>query len=319
MEWDVSELLTDLGIDYEFEGSNRKIKHVSSILEASESDLCFCFYEGQVGISAVSRSKAGAIICVKNLEGLVHPTFTGQRLFFVENPKYALVQIMSNIYKRKKLIGISPTAVISKSSKIGSNCYIGNFTEIGEKCQIGDNTVIRNRVSIVENCVIGNGCIINPGVTIGVDGFAFVRDRSGELERFPHLKGVKIGNNVDISGNSNIDRGSLSDTKIGDGTKIDALVHVAHNVTIGKNCQLTAGTVIGGSTVIGNMSWTGLNSTVKDQIKIGSDALIGAGSVVINDVSGGDIVAGVPAKTIRHKVTIDKVRLFMMAGQKKDG
>ena len=319
MEWNISELLDKIGIDYEFEGAPTKIKRVSSLLEAVEDELSFCFYEGDFGISAVSKSKAGIIICLKNLEGSVHPTFVGQQLFFVENPKYTLVQVMSHIYKKKKLTGISPTAVISESSKVGSNCYIGNFTEIGDNCQIGDNTVIRNRVSIVENCVIGEGCIIDPGVTIGDDGFAFVRHRTGELERFPHLKGVKIGNNVDIGGNSNIDRGSLSDTIIGDGTKIDALVHIAHNVTIGKNCQLTAGTVIGGSTVIGNMSWTGLNSTMKDRLKVGRDVLIGAGSAVIHDVPDGDIVAGVPAKSIKGKVTIDKIRLYMMAGQQHGG
>lgn len=316
MEWDIKELLIKIGINYKFEGGYKTISQVASLLEATENELAFCFYEGEQGMSAITKSKAGVIICLENLEGLVHPTFAGQQLFFVENPKFALVQIMSYLYKKKPLKGISPTAVISESSKIGSNCYIGNFTEIGDNCQIGDNTIICNRVSIVQNCTIGNGCLLGPGVTVGNDGFAFVRDRTGELDRFPHLKGVKIGNNVEISGNSNVDRGSLSDTKIGDGTRIDALVHIAHNVVIGRNCELTAGTIIGGSTTIGEMSWTGLNSTVKDRLKIGSSVLIGAGAAVIHDVPDGDIVAGVPAKTIKHKVTIDKVRLFMMAGQK---
>jgi UDP-3-O-[3-hydroxymyristoyl] glucosamine N-acyltransferase len=316
MEWDIKELLSEIGIEYKFEGGYRKISQVSSIFEATEDELSFCFYEGEQGISLVSISKAGVIICLRQLEGLVHPTFPGQQLFFVENPKFALVQIMSYLYKKKPLIGISPTAVISESSKIGSNCYIGNFTEIGDNCQIGDNTVISSRVNIVQNCTIGNGCVLGPGVTIGNDGFAFVRDGAGKLERFPHLKGVKIGNNVEISGNSNVDRGSLSDTKIADGTRIDALVHIAHNVVVGKNCELTAGTVIGGSAIIGEMSWTGLNSTVKDRIKIGNRVLVGAGAAVIHDVPDGDIVAGVPAKSIKHKTTIDSVRLFMMAGQK---
>ena len=94
---------------------------------------------------------------------------------------------------------------------------------------------------MLENCSVGNDCIIQSGVTIGADGFAFERYQNGELERFTHIRGVKIGNNVEICANSSIARGSLSDTMIGDGTKIDALVHIAHNVVTGKNCELTAG------------------------------------------------------------------------------
>jgi UDP-3-O-[3-hydroxymyristoyl] glucosamine N-acyltransferase len=316
MEWDIKELLSNIGIQYNYEGTRRKVKGVSSIFNAKEDDLSFCFYDGEKGNSLISKSNAGTILCTKSLEGLVHPSFDGQQLFFVENPKFALVQIMSQIYKKRILVGISPTVVISESAKIGSNCFIGNFTEIGENCNIGDNTVIYNRTYLMQNSSIGSGCIIGPGVNVGNDGFAFIRHESGEPERFPHLKGVKIGNNVDISGNSNVDRGSLSDTIIGDSTKIDALVHVAHNVTIGRNCELTAGTIIGGSTTIGDTCWTGLNSTVKDRIRVGKNVLVAAGAVVIHDVDDGDIVAGVPARSIKNKVTTDKVRLFMMAGQK---
>jgi UDP-3-O-[3-hydroxymyristoyl] glucosamine N-acyltransferase len=150
---------------------------------------------------------------------------------------------------------------------------------------------------------------------MGADGFAFERHPTGELERFPHLGGVKLGNNVEVCANTNIARGSLSDTIIGDGTKIDAMVQIAHNVVIGTNSEVTTGTIIGGSTIIGNMCWTGLNSTLKDNIKVGNNVLIAAGAVVIHDVQDGDIVAGVPAKSIKEKVSSDL--LFLMSGQKK--
>ena len=221
------------------------------------------------------------------------------------------------MYNKKRNVGISSNAVISKSAKIGFDCYIGDYSVIGENCKIGNNTIISDRVSLVQNCSIGDGCIIQPGVTIGADGFAFERYQNGELERFPHIKGVKIGNYVEICANSSIARGSLSDTLIGDGTKIDALVHIAHNVVTGKNCELTAGTIIGGSTTLGDMCWTGLNSTLKDNIKVGNKALIAAGAAVIHDVQDEDIVAGVPAKSIKDKVTSDL--LFLMSGQKSKG
>ena len=186
---------------------------------------------------------------------------------------------------------------------------------IGPNCSIGDATVIQDNVSLVQNCVVGVNCSIQSGSTIGSDGFAFERDDDGHLIRFPHRGYVRIGDNVEISANCSIARGSLSDTVIMSGTKLDALVHVAHNVTIGHNCELTAGTIIGGSTTIGDTTWTGLNSTIKNKLRIGKNVIVASGASVIKDVNDGDIVAGVPARSIKHKVKSDE--LFLMAGQKQ--
>jgi UDP-3-O-[3-hydroxymyristoyl] glucosamine N-acyltransferase len=315
MGWNIESLLSDLGVEYQKNGptQGKIISGVASIKEATEDELSFCYHEGEKGASLISQSKAGVILCKKALEGLIQQK-PGSQVFYLDNPRFIFVQIMKQIYNKKRNVGISSNAVISKGAKIGFDCYIGDYSVIGENCKIGNNTIISERVSLVQNCSIGDGCIIQPGVTIGADGFAFERYQNGELERFPHIKGVKIGNYVEICANSSIARGSLSDTMIGDGTKIDALVHIAHNVVTGKNCELTAGTIIGGSTTLGDMCWTGLNSTLKDNIKVGNNALIAAGAAVIHDVQDEDIVAGVPAKSIKDKVTSDL--LFLMSGQK---
>lgn len=317
MGWNTESLLSDLGVEYQKKGSpgGKVINGVASIKTATEDEVSYCYYEGEKGASLISESRAGVILCKKNLEGLVQQK-PGTDLFFVDNPRLVLVQIMKKIYNKKQKVGISQNTVISKTAKIGFGCYIGDYTVIGDNCKIGDNTMIFDRVSLVQNCFIGNGCIIQSGVTVGGDGFAFERYPNGELERFTHLKGVKIGNNVEICVNSSIARGSLSDTVIGDGTKVDALVHIAHNVTLGKSCQLTAGTIIGGSTTLGDMCWTGLNSTFKDNIKVGNNVIVGAGAAVLYDVQDGDIVAGVPAKSIKAKISADTYRLFIMSGQK---
>jgi UDP-3-O-[3-hydroxymyristoyl] glucosamine N-acyltransferase len=158
--------------------------------------------------------------------------------------------------------------------------------------------------------------VIQSGAKIGSDGFAFERDDSENLIRFPHRGSVRIGDNVEIGANCSIARGSLTDTIIMSGSKLDALVHVAHNVTIGQKCELTAGTIIGGSTSIGDSCWTGLNSTIKNKLKIGKNVIVASGASVIKDVDDRDIVAGVPARSIKHKVTSDE--LFLMAGQKQN-
>jgi UDP-3-O-[3-hydroxymyristoyl] glucosamine N-acyltransferase len=151
---------------------------------------------------------------------------------------------------------------------------------------------------------------------IGADGFAYERCvETMKLERFPHIGGVEIEDDVEICSNCSIARGSLSNTVIGNGTKLDALVHIAHNVEIGRNCALTAGVIIGGSTIIGDTCWFGLNSTLKHKIKIGNKVIVGSGASVINNIEDEDIIAGVPAKSIKHKVKTNQ--LFLMGGQSK--
>jgi len=315
MRDNIESILESLNFPYTAEGQSVKFNAIRSVTEASETDLTFCYYEGEKAVSLINKSKAAIILCKKSMEGTVHP-HPEQQLIFVENPRFVIVKVINLVYEKKKLSGISPDAVISDTSKIGQNCYVGHNVVIGENCIIGDDTVIYDRVSIVQNTTIGNKCIVQPGVTLGADGFAFERYENEELIRFPHIRGVKVGNNVEICANTNIARGSLSDTIIGDGTKIDAMVQIAHNVVIGRNSEITTGTIIGGSTKIGDSCWTGLNSTLKDNIRLGDHVLVAAGAVVIRDVPDKDIVAGVPARSIREKVKTDM--LFVMAGQKKD-
>jgi UDP-3-O-[3-hydroxymyristoyl] glucosamine N-acyltransferase len=313
-DWDLVSVLSKMGVNFETEGSNIRVHSIASIERATESDLAFCWHVGEKGTSYISSSNAGVILCKREMQGQVHPN-SRQLLIFTDNPRLTFVRATREMTRQEQLVGMSPRAVISEKAKIGSGCYIGDYTVIGDNCSVGDNTVIYDRVSLVQNCTIGNNCVIQSGASLGSDGFAFERDEGGELEKFPHSGYVKLGNNVEIYTNCSVARGSLSDTSIGDGTKLDALVHIAHNVTVGKNCELTAGTIIGGSTSVGDISWTGLNSTLKNGIKVGRNVIVASGASVINDVSDGDIVAGVPARSIKHKVNTDEV--FLMAGQKK--
>jgi UDP-3-O-[3-hydroxymyristoyl] glucosamine N-acyltransferase len=310
----VRSVLASLGVDFQLEGSGGRVQGAASIGDATESDLAFCWYAGEKGASYISKSKAGVILCKSEMQGTVHP-HGRQLLVFTENPRLTFVRVLNEMHGQNKLAGISQRAVVSEKAKVGANCYIGDYVVIGDNCVIGDNTVIYDRVSLVQNCVIGSNCLIQSGVSMGSDGFAFERHNNGKLEKFPHRGYVRLGDNVEIYANCSIARGSLSDTIIGDGTKLDALVHIAHNVKVGKNCELTAGTIIGGSTTIGDTCWTGLNSTLKNKINVGNNVIVASGASVIHDVPDGDIVAGVPAKSIKNKVKTDE--LFLMAGQEK--
>jgi UDP-3-O-[3-hydroxymyristoyl] glucosamine N-acyltransferase len=332
--YNIESILLNLGINYSIYSSKEdfystSINAVKDLKSASKGDLSFCSLDdAERVIMAISKCDAKVIICHESLEGLVYPRSGKQQcIIFVRNPRLVVMKIINEIYYpsfidkekksryNKKITAVSPTAIISKSTKIGKNCSVGDLTIIKDNCIIGNNAIVCDRVTIEQNTRIGKNCIIQPGTVIGADGFAYERlEDTLELTRFPHIGGVVIGSNVEICSNCSIARGSLSDTIIGDGTKLDALVHIAHNVEIGRHCALTAGTIIGGSARVGNMCWTGLNSTIKHKVKIGNNVIVGSGASVINDIDDEDIVAGVPAKSIKQKVRSNQ--LFLMAGQK---
>ena len=313
-EFNIKSMLSTLNLQYEIEGNDKIIKGTSSITRAKPDDLSFCSYEGKKAVDLISQSGAGVIFCKKSLHGLVHPR-QGVQLIFLDNPRYVFVILANKIFeKQKRLTGIVPSAIISKIATIGSRCYIGEYTVIGDDCKIGDDTIIHDKVTLVKDCTVGNRCVIHSGVTLSDDGFAYERDEN-ELHKFPHFGRVLIGNDVEICANSHIAKGSLSDTVIGNGTKIDSLVHISHNVSIGKNCEITAGAVIGGSAEVGDYTWIGLNATIKDHVKIGNNVIVASGASVIHDIPSNDIVAGVPAKSIKNKVNATSDELFLMAGQ----
>ena len=193
--------------------------------------------------------------------------------------------------------GIHPTAVV-ESNQIGKNVHIGCHTYIGKNVAIGDNVVIKNNVSIEGKVSIGDNTLIHSGVFIGLEGFGFFKNEKGNNTRVPHFGGVKIGHDVEIGANSCISRGTLDDTVIGNYVKFDNLSHVGHNVVIEDNCTIILST-LSGSVHIGENSYIGVRSVVKNQVTIGKNCLIGMAAAVTKDVEDNKVVAGVPAKVLR--------------------
>lgn len=222
-------------------------------------------------------------------------------IFFipVEKPRFVIMKILQKFVYEPKFTGISDTVKMGKDCYISENVYIGHYSVIGENVEIGAGTVIHGRVSVYDNVKIGNNCTIDSGVVIGADGFGYEKDEEGVLQKIIHIGGVLIEDDVEIGSNTCIDRGTLGDTIIHKNVKIDNLCHIAHNVEIGENTTVIALAMIGGSTKIGKNCWVAPSSALREGLIIGSNALIGLGAVVVKNVDAGDIVAGVPAKSIR--------------------
>lgn len=187
---------------------------------------------------------------------------------------------------------IGPDAEIGRDTHIAPYAVIGPSVRLGRNCQVGANATITY-------ALIGNRVIIQTGVRIGQDGFGFVPGRRGHA-KVPQIGRVIIQDDVEIGANTAIDRGSLLDTVIGEGTKIDNLVQVAHNVVIGRHCLIAGHAGIAGSTRIGDFVLIGGKAGLRDHIVVGDGAQIAAASAVMDDVPAGGRWYGAPARPLRE-------------------
>ncbi len=237
----------------------------------------------------------------------------GATLLVCDSPRGNIVKILGEIYKQKPLFGISHTAHISRGVFFRNrrSTYVGQFATIergavieanvkiypgayiGRNVTIGRGTIIQTGAHI-ENASVGEDCVINANAVIGKDGFGYTR-QNGKNVFIPHVGRVVIGNRVSVGANSCIDRGAMTDTQIGEGTKIDNLCQVAHGVVIGCECFLASGVGIAGGTVIGNRVLLGGHVGIANGVKINDDAEVGANSGVFRNIPAGEKHMGYPA------------------------
>lgn len=178
-------------------------------------------------------------------------------------------------------------AAIGRNSVVGANAVITDFCQIGRDCRIGP-------AAVIQYALIGNSVIIHGGAQIGQDGFGFVPGSAG-LDKVPQLGRVIIQDRVEIGANTTVDRGTLDDTVIGEGTKLDNLVQIAHNVRIGRYCVIAAHSGLSGSVVVGDGCMFGGRVGIADHLTIGSGVQIGASSGVMHDIPDGERWVGTPA------------------------
>jgi UDP-3-O-[3-hydroxymyristoyl] glucosamine N-acyltransferase len=246
----------------------------------------------------VESTPAFAIIVDTDIEYTNTMLKNQKVLLVVNNPKLAVAKVGNYFFVKKKKQGIDKSAWIHRDAKIGDSPFIGRNVTIG-KSILGNNVQIQSNVIIHDDVIIGDGVIVKCGAVLGAEGTGYVEDNNGNLIKFPRLGKLIIKNNVDIGSNTVIDKGALSDTVIGLGTKISALCQISHNVVIGSNCIITSNVTISGSVILGDNVWVSPNACFKGHQHIGSNSIIGLGAVVLKDVPSGETWAGNPAKKLK--------------------
>lgn len=218
-------------------------------------------------------------------------------LIVVKDPKTALAKVGNEFFVERQPHTIHPTALIDPNAKIGKNVNIGPYCIIGN-CTIGDNTFIDSNVKIFDGVQIGESCVFRHGCIVGGESVAYQKDDDGNRFHFPQLGGLIIGHHVEVGINSQIDKGALSDTIVGDYVKLGSQCHISHNDKVCNNVVLTGGVILAGSVTIGENTWVSTRVIVNPGHSIGKDCFLSTASVINQDIPDGEMWAGSPAKRI---------------------
>jgi len=284
---------------------NLVIRAAATLGRAREGEISFLMnhrYERQL-----QTTQASAVIVAKAVEAPV-------ALLVAEDPYYAFAQVMVLLHghRKHKETGISPQAVVSNTAVIGEGCHIHHLvtiadhvqigprciiypcTYIGEGTRIGDDCLLYPSVTIYERCTIGSRVIISANSVIGVDGFGYAT-HDGRHHKIPQKGSVVLEDDVEIGSCCGIERGTLDDTVIGQGSKVGDLVTIGHGTKVGPHCLLVAQVGIAGSTTLGHHCIVGGQAGIVGHITIGDHVTIGGRAGVINSVPDGQTVLGAPA------------------------
>lgn len=198
-------------------------------------------------------------------------------------------------------VSVGPHVAIGSESHIGDGVSIGPGCAIGRRVSIGAGTVLHANVTLYDEVFVGRGAVLHSGCVLGADGFGFVLDE-GRYEKFPQIGHVHIGDHVEIGANSCVDRAALGVTSIGEGTKLDNMVHVAHNCRIGKHVVVAAQTGFSGGVEVGDYAVVGGQVGVGDKARIESRAVLGSGCGILTSkiVRSGQVVWGTPARPLKE-------------------
>jgi UDP-3-O-[3-hydroxymyristoyl] glucosamine N-acyltransferase len=293
--------------------SNGIVGSANTLEQATENDLAFA--EGLKNFEAAAESHAGCLLAPPSFEKSTRGT-----IIRVANPRAAFAKVVAVLYLEvPPTASIHPTALIDETAIVAPHCFVGAYvtvgggTNIGEGCSIAAGCRIGARVSIgagsrlhpnvtvYDGVRIGERVILHSGCVLGADGFGYglVGDH---YEKFPQVGSVEIGDDVEIGANSCVDRAALGVTKIGAGSKLDNLVHVAHNCVFGRHVVVAAQAGFSGSVTVGDYAMIGGQAGIGERAKIDAKAVVGGKSGVLTGqrIKAGEAVWGIPARALRQ-------------------
>jgi UDP-3-O-[3-hydroxymyristoyl] glucosamine N-acyltransferase len=307
----VRELAEWLGATFEGDGE-MELSGVAPLESAGASELAFV--SGRKGTALAECSAAGCLIVPLDWSGAYRTVIR------VPEPRTSFARAVNRFHPTAELkpgihptavigpnvdlgalVSIGPHAVIGEGSRVGAGSSIGSGCSVGKRVAIGEGCILHPLVTVYDNVDVGRGCILHSGCVIGADGFGFVLE-NGRWQKFPQVGRVEIGEAVEIGANSCVDRAALGVTSIGEGTKLDNMVHVGHNCRIGRHVVVAAQTGFAGGVVVEDHAVIGGQVGIGDSARIESGAVLGSGCGVLTSkiVRPGEAVWGTPARPLKQ-------------------
>ncbi len=309
----VADIARSLNAEYSGDG-DLDITGAATIESAEPREIAFV--GSRKAAVQAAQSRAGCLLVTTEFP-------SGRTLIRVTDPRASFAVVINLLYPKAAVIpGIHPTAVIAPDSEIARTATVGPHSSIGPGARIGERTVIgagcsiganvsigadcllHARVTIYDDVSIGDRAVLHSGCVLGADGFGFVRTPAG-YEKFPQIGRVEIGNDVEIGANSCVDRAALGVTRLGDGVKLDNMVHIGHNCTIGRHVVIAAQTGLSGGVVVEDFAVIGGQVGIGDKARIESGAVLGSGCGILTSkiVRKGQVVWGTPARPLKEHLT----------------
>lgn len=305
---------------------DHRIRGVAPVDRAGPEDLSFVANPRY--LAYVQGSRAGVLLVPRALRERVPE---GIATIAVDDAHVALYHLLPSLYPAEpEPAGVHPTAVVAEDARLGAGVSVGPFAVVeagvvlGEGTRVGAHAVVGRGGVVGRDCVIhpqstlypgvvlGDRCVIHSGARVGKEGFGFVWLDGGH-RRIPQVGGCVLGNDVEVGCNTTIDRGSIGDTVVGDGTKIDNLVQLGHNDRVGRHVILISQVGISGSTTVGDGAVLGGQAGVGGHLTIGPRARIGAQAGVTGDVPAGETYSGYPARP--HREAMRSLGLLTRLGE----
>ena len=314
MEFTAGQIAAFLGGTVEGDG-DIKVNTFAKIEEAGPG--CLTFLANPRYTHYIYTTGASAVLVSNSFEA---EGDISAALIRVENPYEALSRLMRMVDQvlNPQPAGVEQPSFVADGVTVPEEAYIGAFAYIGEGvtlgkgvkiypnvfvgrgCEIGEGTILYPGVKVYPRCKVGKRCIVHAGAVIGADGFGFAPDAEGKYEKIPQMGIVSIGDDVEIGANTTVDRATMGRTVVGDGTKLDNLIQVAHNCVIGNDTVMAAQVGVAGSTHIGSHCMVGGQVGFAGHITIGDNVQIGAQSGIPNNVAAGSRLMGYPAVASRE-------------------
>jgi UDP-3-O-[3-hydroxymyristoyl] glucosamine N-acyltransferase len=306
----VDEIARRLNAPYEGSG-DIEISGAAPLESAGPHEIAFI--GNRKAVAQAAQSGAGCLLVTNDFPA-------GRVLIRVSDPRASFATVIGLLYPAARVVpGIHSTAVIDPDASIapsaaigphvtigagamiGERTFIGAGSSIGAGVRIGDDCRLHPHVTIYENVSIGRRAILHSGCVLGADGFGFVRGPEG-YRKFPQVGRVEIGDDVEIGANSCVDRAALGVTRIGDGVKLDNMVHIGHNCSIGKHVVIAAQTGLSGGVVVEDFAVIGGQVGIGDKARIETGAVLGSGCGILTSkiVRKGQVVWGTPARPLKE-------------------